>query len=659
MKKELLVCTMLLLALGGGIGCVKNDAPDAPQPPQEQAWNPFGFTTEEAVSLEIGYTNMDGISAPVYFEIYDRCPVAVNADGSGYMRTEGIEPIYADITGSDGRFHAKVMLPAYLEKVWVYTPAFYAQTLLEGTIVDGTLRVSDQAAPLQTVSSTRAGHDSEAVTRDGWKTYLGTYDNANGRIDYKYTGPLREQNFAALYTAHASVINTKKVCPEEYRSSSDLYIKESAEIAVTFLGSNTCWNCSMGYYVYPEGQKPASLKEANVILIFPNTQDGRWSNNISLSSSYKGVNRGEAVQLKYYPDINDPTSGTTVFPEGMRIGFVLACNAWTNRLPGFKGSKGYRAATSNGLSVNDQGTPFQGPRTAVYRYIDKKKDINSVMFSFEDYTTDQNFSDVVFTLNTNPVEAITTPPSVETDGDNKQTVKFDRGIYSFEDLWPSRGDFDMNDVMVKSSYEKTFGEKGVYAETFLLKTFPNSTTGLENGLAVTLEGPAATAELSCWTLSPATAHNPNPVFEKAEFRREGDVLLLTDNVKQLAGSTYKITVTHSTPANKSSLCKPFIFRNKAQEGKRWELHLPFEAPSAGVDMSYFGQSDDRSVPEKGVYYVRELMYPFAFFLSGATENDLTPLLDPANEKVAIDVLFPDYKEWALSQGTTNKDWYKK
>ncbi|WP_418982718.1 LruC domain-containing protein [Alistipes sp.] len=659
MKKNLLIFATLLLVVGGGIGCTKSDLPDGPGTPDELPYYPFGFTTEQPTTLDISYTNMDGMTAAVYFEIYDRCPVETNADGSSYVRIDGIEPIYAGITREDGTFRGKIQLPAYLDKAWVYTPAFYAQTLIEAPITDGVLRAADQASPAESASSSRAGHNSEAVTRDGWKTYLGSYDSKTGRIDYKYTGELRAKNFAGLYTAHASVINTNRNCPQEYRSSSDLLITEPAEIAVTFLGSNTCWNCSMGYYYYPEGQKPASLKDAGVIMIFPNTQDGRWSVNISQSSRYKGVNRGEAVQLKYFPDIDNPKSGTTVFPANMRIGFVLACNAWTNRLPGFTQSKGYRAATSSGLSVDDKGHAFDEPRTAVYRYIDKKKDINAVMFSFEDYTSDENFSDVVFTLNSNPVEAVTTPPSVETDGDNKQTVKFDRGIYSFEDLWPSRGDFDMNDVMVKASYEKSFGEKGVYGESFLYKTFPNSTTGLENGLAVTLEGPAVSASVDCYVMSPASAQNPNPEFEKTQVRREGNVLFLTDNVKQAAGSVYKITMAYATPVENGSVCKPFIFRQKSGNDKRWELHLPFEAPTAGVDMSYFGQSDDRSVPEKGVYYVRELMYPFAFFLSGATESDVRPLLDPANEKVAIDVLFPDYKGWAMSQGTTNKDWYKK
>lgn len=150
-------------------------------------------------------------------------------------------------------------------------------------------------------------------------------------------------------------------------------------------------------------------------MIFPNTQDGQWSNNPQTAKKYKGVDRGTAVQLMFYPKIaeNSTEGATTVFPKGYRIGFVLATNAWGNRLPGFAGAKKYRAATSNGLSVNNEGIAYGQPRTAVYRYTNSALDLNSVICSFEDYTTDQNFSDVIFTMKSSPVDAVIDIPSVE------------------------------------------------------------------------------------------------------------------------------------------------------------------------------------------------------------------------------------------------------
>ena len=435
---------------------------------------------------------MGGVRTNVYFELYDVNPVEVAADGSCYRLKEGIEPLFAGYTDENGWFDGVVRLPAYLEKAYIYTPAFYAQTLMEATLDGGTLIARDEVSEITADAATRAnGYYSEAVLKDGWKTWLGTYDDTYGRIDYAYEGPLRNENYQLLYKASTEVFNTSRPCPQEYRSSKDLYLNESAEVAVTMLGSNTCWNCSMGYYYYREGEQPASLAQANVIMLFPNTQDGQWSNNKNLSSKYIGVKRGTAVQLIYYPRIAEGSreGATTAFPAGYRIGFVLATNAWTNRLTGFGGSKKYRAATSEGLSVNDQGVPYQKPRTAVYRYTNEKQGINTVLFSFEDYTTDQNFSDVVFTMNSNPVDAVVDVPVVD-DNDKGKTSHTLKGIYAFEDLWPSRGDYDMNDVMVRLDYEKRFTVKGILEESFLLKTFRNQAAN-DNGLALTLTGKAA------------------------------------------------------------------------------------------------------------------------------------------------------------------------
>lgn len=539
-------------------------------------------------------------------------------------------------------------------------PAFYARTLLEATRSGDMLTASaESGAPANAApTSTRAKeYHSTAVERDGWKTWLGSYDTTYGSIGYEYKGDLKVKNYGALLKAHASVFDTTKKCPEEYRSSRDLYLEKSAEVVITLLGSNTCWNSSMGYYYYKTGNKPKSLADADVVMIFPNTQDGRWSNSPWESRLYQGVERGTAVQLIYYPEIADGSKAgaTTVFPADYRIGFVLATNAWTNRLRA--GDKKYRAATSDGLSVNNNGVAYQTPRTAVFRYTDKKSGINSVLFSFEDHNNDENFSDVVFTMTSNPVDAVTDIPSVDVN-DGKKTANVLRGIYAFEDLWPSRGDYDMNDVMVRSDYEKVFNEKGIFEESFMLKTFANF-AGNANGLAVTLTGAAADAKLEFSVRKPGAE-----TFEAADFERDGKVVLLTPDVKETMGATYRITAKYDAPVAEAQAgtIKPFIYRTDRDgltAGKRWEVHIPYEAPTARAEMSFFGTNDDKSVPEKGIYYVRAENYPFAFFLSGANDGDVAKLLDQTNEKSPIDQVYPAYAEWAATNGEKNKDWYKK
>lgn len=654
-----------LLALTLLSACVKSPSDYKPTGPGGD-YNDFDFSTVKTTALSVDYNS----EAEVYFEVYDTAPVVENAEGTAYVTVEGPTPLYAGYTDAQGRFSANVDLPAYLEKAYIYTPNVHAQTLLTAEKIGSSLAASAESAPeaAAMAKTTRAEtYESAAVTGDGWKTWLGEYDNILGRInyEYKYSGEgtnLKEENWKQLYNAANKVFDTSKACPVEYRSSSDLYLEEDAEVAVTFLMSNTCWNCSMGYYYYDASKHPASLAEVDPVMIFPNTQDGEWSNDRKKARKYIGVERGTAVQLIFYPKIAEGSreGATTVFPKGYRIGFVLATNAWGNRLPGFNVDKKYRAATSSGLSVNNEGVVYEQPRTAVYRYTNSSLDLNSIICSFEDHTNDQNFSDVIFTIKSNPVDAVIDIPSVEDKpgaDDTKREVHLLKGIYAFEDLWPSRGDYDMNDVMVKLDYEKTIGSKGIYEESYLFKTF-NNLAAYNNGLAFTLGGEAASAELEFSVLRPAAEK-----YETLTPEREGNVILLTDNVKDDMGAIYKVTAKYASPIAeaKAAVVKPFIYRATDEDiapGLRKEVHLPFEAPTSRMDTRFFGMDQDKSDPAEGRYYVRANNYPFAFFLSGATEVDLAKILEPKNEGTAIDELYPNYAGWVSSHGESNTNWYK-
>ena len=161
----------------------------------------------------------------------------------------------------------------------------------------------------------------------------------------------------------------------------------------------------------------------------------------------------------------------------------------------------------------------------------------------------------------------------------------------------------MNDVMVRSDYEKVFNEKGVFEESFMLKTFANF-AGNANGLAVTLTGAAADAKLEFSVRKPGAE-----TFEAADFERDGKVVLLTPDVKETMGATYRITAKYDAPVAEAQAgtIKPFIYRTDRDgltAGKRWEVHIPYEAPTARAEMSFFGTNDDKSIPEKGIYAPR-------------------------------------------------------
>lgn len=649
-KSKLNVLILMGIISAFSISCRDhNDLYQGPPTEGTKEFNDFDYTTSKDVTLQISYQNMGGIQTSVDFEVYDQMPV----EETEYtlIKKEGVEPIYADRTGNDGTFNKKLPFPTYAKTLYIYTHAFYAQTLLTAQVENGTAIATDAMADetRAAVAGSRASNYCVPVRKEGWHDYLGTYELNYGRINYAYKGDLayNSTEVGKLYTIQSNVINSKKTCPEEFRASTDMYIEEDAEIAVTILGGNTCWNSSMGYYYYKEGQAPNSLKEANVILIFPNTQDGKWNNNYEAYMK-KGVDRGTSVKLMYYPNIanNSNTGATSIFPKGYRIGFVLATNGWTGRLKSYSADKSYRAATSKGLSVDNSGNKYDQPRTAIYRYKNDKEDMNAVIFSFEDHTDDENFSDVVFTLKTNPIDAITDIPEIT---ENKATVKAIKGVYAFEDQWPSKGDYDMNDVLIVSRYEKVYDastlDKGMYEESFYLKTLENIANN-QNGLGLTLANAGSGAEITLTIGGKETS-----------FTRKEDVILLTDNVKSHMGKNYKLTLTYKDPIKKDEASiKPFIWKN-SQQGN-WEVHIAKEIPTSLADQSYFGKEDDCSDPTAGIYYVREGNYPFAFFLAGATEQNISKLLDSTNESQTIGTVYPRYDNWASSEGANNQDWYK-
>lgn len=665
-KKKLWVTLLAASAVFCLSSCVDKDVYQGPRE-EEKEFNDFNFSTvQSGVNLEVSYLNC-GVKASVYFELYDEMPVTENE--YTYVKRDDVEPLFAAYTDKSGVFKGTVELPGYAKKVYIYTPAFYAKTLIEADVVSGSIKATDDDAEGGTtrlVSETtienysymdmpidKKGVPDEYKRDSRWKDWLGTYNHyRNGEINYQYYESLAAKETDGLYEAHTKVINISNVCPEEYRSEADMTINEEAEIVVTFLGQNTCWNSSLGYYYYKEGEKPESLYKANVIMLFPNTQDGLWSKaQGDAAKKCAGINPLTAVQLKYYPNIaqGSQEGGTTKFPAGYKIGFVLATNAWSNSIEGYWKSTYYRAATSNGFSIEDGGwRPYKTPRTAVYRYGDW------VMTSFEDNNQDWNFSDVVITLKSNPTGAITDIPKV--DPDEPITTTALKGVYAFEDLWPNKGDYDMNDVVVRYDYEKSIGtDNGIQAETFIFKVFENVANN-SNGLAFRLKGNGSIKSYSL-AIRKAGEKEFEDVSTSLGYESGDKVFILTDNVKDNMNGEYKVTVEYSSPISQESGIDPFIFKNQAN-GLRWEVHLPQTAPTSKVDKSYFGQGDDASDVEKGIYYVRDGSYPFAIYLSGATEKDLSKLLDRKNESTPIDQLYNGYKDWVNSKGNTNKEWYK-
>ena len=649
MRRFWLACTMVIVV--GISSCVDSDKDLYQEAPGVEI-NTSNFSTIQKVQVEIDCSNSE---SRVPFSIYDGNPL-IEGENTTILK-ENVQALDGAWTDEQGKFTATVELPAYVSNVYIVSTSPFARQAIPGKIVNGVLKVSDTDEQFTTRASYREStrFDRNRFNNLGWNTNLGSFDDRSGVIDYAYKGndpklTLSKSEMNELRTTVSKVLNTLGSCPEEYRTQADLYVEEDeTAVVLTALRGWTCWNSSLGYYYYRYDQAPASLKDVKVYAVFPNTQM-TW-NNGSLQASPQGIKEGTAVQLKYFDDPEYPKGKN--FPKGYYIGFILACNAWNTYFTGFNSytlTEGFYASSTKGFSTKvNSGIDV---RTAMF------KDKNSnIAIAFEDFMDDQNFTDVVFSLKANP--EITNVPPV--DEDLNTTIE-KTGVYAFEDEWPKAGDYDMNDVLVQYTYQKVFNIfNEILSESFTFKTLYNKSTVFTNGLGFILsnEGNAQSIE---YFIRKENEKDFTVASGADKFTRESNAIILTDNVKTNPNAEYKVTFKYgdkNSNKKQETSIDAFIYR-PSKEGNRLEVHCPMKKPTSKVDTSLFGQYEDCSKPNEGIYYVsnQENIYPFAFYLSNANANDIAELKNfDKNEKKSISEIYPKFIDWA--KYGTNADWYKK
>ena len=640
MRRFWLACTMVIVV--GISSCVDSDKDLYQEAPGAEI-NTSNFSTIQKVQVEIDYSNSE---SRVPFSIYDGNPL-IEGENTTILK-ENVQALDGAWTDEQGKFTATVELPAYVSNVYIVSTSPFARQAIPGKIVNGVLKVSDTDEQLTTRASYREStrFDRNRFNNLGWNTNLGSFDDRSGVIDYAYKGndpklTLSKSEMNELRTTVSKVLNTLGSCPEEYRTQADLYVEEDeTAVVLTALRGWTCWNSSLGYYYYRYDQAPASLKDVKVYAVFPNTQM-TW-NNGSLQASPQGIKEGTTVQLKYFDDPEYPKGKN--FPKGYYIGFILACNAWNTYFTGFNSytlTEGFYASSTKGFSTK----------------VNSGIDVRTAMFKDKNSNIAIAFEDVVFSLKANP--EITNVPPV--DEDLNTTIE-KTGVYAFEDEWPKAGDYDMNDVLVQYTYQKVFNIfNEILSESFTFKTLYNKSTVFTNGLGFILsnEGNAQSIE---YFIRKENEKDFTVASGADKFTRESNAIILTDNVKTNPNAEYKVTFKYgdkNSNKKQETSIDAFIYR-PSKEGNRLEVHCPMKKPTSKVDTSLFGQYEDCSKPNEGIYYVsnQENIYPFAFYLSNANANDIAELKNfDKNEKKSISEIYPKFIDWA--KYGTNADWYKK
>lgn len=534
--------------------------------------------------------------------------------------------------------------------------------------------------------------------------------------------------------------NWQSVCPKEVRTTGDMKVSEDSPVSITMLLNYSNWANSLAYYYYEDGKQPSSINQITPILItpctlmYPNNTHSDFKDDDYNSVNYTAMPVGTTVQLYYFgpSDQMSKDKKSAIFPAGTKIGFLLKTHAWQGDNFNAGGTPAlwetspcvedlYRSSTPGLLHPN--GTNWYDPQPQSYMDLDNAvcglgvnhsdghkhtcghggsgcaeyefaDDKTRVVVSFEDHTNDENYNDVAFIVkSTKPFGDV---PEVEVTA----TVNVEGSVYSFEDLWPSEGDYDMNDVMldVTESADLTLvKQNGVTKGSFIEKqtiTFTpyENYASNQNGFAVRMSviGNSSKkpdlSELNITIKGKKIGGGKEQVI--TNYQRVGDVIFITENIQEYCYSTRRaiktpgyITIVVNYPEKTyDSQCRlafePFIFkRDETDSSKTWEVHLPNREPSSiNVDyqktggFTYFnqgGENGDKSRPAEGYYYVRNGDYPFAIQWKGThirqqdipAGNGLCILLAVECETLPIDKVFPSYKDWVSGKGNSNQAWY--
>ena len=620
-----LLCSVLVILMVSG--CTR-DVYD-PNGGGEDKPNSFDFSTTSTIQLNVKYDVPEGYK--VLFNVYFEDPFTTDEGGQTVLRTD-ITPAITRMTDENGEYHAKEIVAAdHGSDVYIYTSYVGVPGLVQTTITDNVINADIEWKLTDGIPQTRADK-WDPSTEYG---LLGTWQT-NGRPNYLDSEGELVLSASVLKTIR-NTIQEGGICPQTYRQSADFKVDDlqgrDTEVSVRFIGGNSSAASIFGYYCYKDGASVKEIKAAKKYIVFPNTHTaGYYGKPI-------GLKGGECVKL-HYIDENGVDKGT-VFPNGVRIGWFLLNNAFV------KEGKTDKICYST-TALNGDGRTH----TAAFRIND------FVVLSFEDYT-DYDYNDVQFNVWSNPIEAIapdvpSVTPDPGTDDDRSVAYRMTyKGILAFEDNWPNKGDYDLNDVIVKYNSVLAFNTSNQVLSTEDTFTALWSGASFKNGFAYQMNTDRSNVVTEFENISD-TSQGLDRELAKATVNVFTNALVATENNTKTA--SYKIKNTLTTPVDHETFgvapYNPFIMVHENLGNNRCEVHLVNYKPTEKADMSLLHTGKDLSSPNSGVYYVAAENYPFAIQLVDAEDFSTT-------ETESVDITYSDFIKWVKSNGSEYKDWYKK
>lgn len=611
----------------------------------------FNYKTSEDVNFNITLlSNNDNALKGVRVDIMDDSP------------ENGGKIIATGVTNTSGVLDIKYNIPNYLKEVVINTDYIGVVNNVIATVNSGRVSAKIGGKNPQLVRTVeqknlpKSFNLGKASAPISYK--LGDYSKgAEGGVpDYLDSKDEDETNkFLADINSSLPENSQVPIDHPEYLAASaekNIKMKELCDIWVTFIHEGSAYKNGLFYFKYSTDNPPKNASEIEALIaIFPNA---------SYDGSGGGLETGNKV---YIGSVGADTS----------IGFAIAQDGWDGNTVKSTSKFFYTFSKFNPeiISSNKEHVAllYDDPTEKfVIGFEDEKR---------ENSGSDDDFNDCIISVSTDPVESIDktnvvpTKPSSGSDNDGDGVLNFfDEypndparafNVYypsaktyasvAFEDLWPSKGDYDLNDVVVAYQYRGVLNAKNEMVSLDGKYKLRGAGGSLKNAFSVEL--PINSSDISSIKGGLGLQADATKAIVNV-FANSKEII---DNYNTKPGTSPQVTdtITISMDFEKPqdftlSSFNPFIFVDEAGKGRGFEIHLPDMAPSELADKSVLGTNADDSDPSTGRYYKTANNLPFAINIP---ETFSYPL-----EREAIINGHLKFAAWAQSGGKQYQGWYK-
>jgi LruC domain-containing protein len=502
--------------------------------------------------------------------------------------------------------------------------------------------------------------------------YLGTYDSEGVPNYLSPQGDVVKQDLLDVITASLPEgVSVQSNRPEYIQNTvqANTVLKEPADVWVTFVHEGDNYKNALGYYTYPTGQTPQTAAALGSLkIIFPNA---------SYSGNGGGLHTGDKVLLGH-------------FPAGVTLGWFLVPDGWKPSTSNVSDSEYPDHYTDKQLNTF---TTSQF-RSHVVQLSDKNREV--LVLGFEDVSRpggDSDFNDAVFYLTVSPFSAVNRTDMAEakssgtdSDGDgvpdnsdeapndpsyafkNFTPSKTGTGSLAFEDTYPQKGDYDLNDLVVDYQFEEHLNAANKIVSITANLTVRAMGASFRNGLGIQL--PVSPSKIASVTGAKITDNFITLSANGTEAGQNKAVIIPFDNAynimvpfgttdfvnTELGKATFntvpvQVVITFTQPISRGELgtapYNPFLIVNR-ERGR--EIHLPGSMPTDLAKTGLFGTGDDDTNLASGKTYLTKSNLPWAI--------NIPESFDYPVERAPINQAYLNFNKWVESGGAQFTDWYK-